>query len=115
MFRLRQESFPVRLFIWMTIAYGIGFILLEKTSLSLGTSSLYVTMLDIGHNVPVAWGLACIIAGVLELLGYDRIAAMVGFMAWMFAGICYGIVGNWFVLLALAGTNMAFWAWKFTH
>jgi len=95
-----------------SLAYGIGFLLLPH--IKLGTSSLYVTMIDIGPHITLIWGLALILAVVVTFAGY-RIASLLGFMAWVFALICYGIAGNWLVLVAIAIPNMLFWLWQHTH
>jgi len=96
----------------VSLAYGVGFVLLPY--LDLGTSSLYVTMTGIYPHITTIWGITLIVSVLATLAGY-RLASLLGFVAWVFAFICYGLDGNWLVLIAISLTNMLFWAWQHTH
>lgn len=110
--RLREHHPLALLFMLASTAYGIGFLLIPH--IALGISSLYVTMTNISPHITIIWAIALLVAVMVTLAGY-RLASLLGFMAWMFALICYGIAGNWLVLVAIAVPNMLFWLWQHTH
>lgn len=110
--KLRENHPLALLFMLASLAYGVGFLLLPH--FDLGTSSLYVTMTGIHPNVTIIWGIALIVSVLVTLAGY-RWASLIGFMAWVFAFICYGLDGNWLVMVAISLPNMLFWLWQHTH
>lgn len=111
--KIREHHPLALLFMLESLAYGIGFLLLPRMA-ELGTSSLYVTMSGFGTHIIVIWGVALILSVVITLAGY-RLASLLGSMAWIFAVICYGLDGNWLVLVAVAVPNMLYWFWQHTH
>lgn len=111
--KIREHHPLALLFMLATLAYGIGFILARFTDV-LGTSSLYITMTGIHPYITLIWGVVCVLAVIHTAAGF-RFASLLGFMAWVFAGICYVIAGNWLVLVAVALPNMLYWLWQNTH
>lgn len=110
--RIRENNPLALLFMLESFAYGLGFIILPHVHL--GTSSLYVTMTGISPHITLIWGIVLVIVVLVTLAGH-RIASLLGCAAWIFALICYGLAGNWIVLVAIALPNVLFWAWQHTH
>lgn len=107
-------------FLFTTLMYGIGFVFLSSGFDILGTSSLYVSMLDIHPLAPLIWGISCIgtIVGGLTFLLFNippfgKISGLIGFSVWSFAGFCYFLTGNYLVLFAITAPNMWFWLWQY--
>lgn len=107
-------------FLFATFVYGIGFAVVLPFTTFGGASSLYSTMTKVYSNAPIIWGwvaLATIVGGITFLLfnipPFGKISGLIGFMLWLFGAICYGIEGNWIVLLCVTVPNMWFWFWQY--
>lgn len=106
--------------LFCTFAYGVGFAILLPLGIPVGTSSLYVSMAQIGTQLPVIWGSICIVTifGGLFFLLFNKpplgkFSGLLGFMVWCWAGFCYVLTGNWLVLAAVVFPNMWFWFWQY--
>lgn len=106
--------------LFSTFAYGVGFALIFPLTRYTSESSLYTSMLYIDKNVPAIWGAIALvnIAGGLTFLLFNippfgKVSGLVGFMLWVFAGLCYSLDGEWLVLFAVAVPNMWFWFWQY--
>ena len=104
----RIENFAAACLVLLTLLYGVVFIIMTQTE-AYGLSSLYSVMLDVHPRGPLVWGIAAIAAAVLALARQARLASMLGFMVWLFAGICYIIMGNYLLFICLTVPLMLFW------
>jgi hypothetical protein len=117
--RLRDKTLNPLMwpFFLSTLAYGIGALLSDT-----GThgSSLVVALVDIHPLAHFIWGALAvfIIVGLLISLGTGAIKFMqtltiMAFMLWVFAVLCYSLVGGWVPLFAVAVPNMIFWTFMY--
>lgn len=107
-------------FLFTTFVYGVGFGLILPFTDMAGGSSLYTAMHEVGPQIPALWGavaLLTILGGTTFLLfnipPFGKVSGLVGFMVWLFAGICYGLRDDWLVMFAVAAPNMWFWFWQY--
>src|SRR5687768_332443 len=89
-------------FLLATFAYGVGFAFVLPFTDAAGTSSLYVSMSQIGSYIPMIWGIAAvlnIVGGLTFLLfnipPFGKATGLVGFTLWSFAAMCYILTGDW--------------------
>jgi hypothetical protein len=106
------------LLVFMGAMYQVSFCLPWASSHS---SMLYITLAAIHPMLPVWWAAPGVIALVLLLIGIFkghhnllRIAAGVQVVLWTFAFLVYMMAGIYFLAMAIAFTQMAFWSWNFT-
>lgn len=102
-----------------TLVYGLGFTIFSWVD-SVNSSSLHRAMTEVNPIIPPIWGsiaIATIVVGFTFLLfnvpPAGRISGLVGFMLWVFAGICWSITEAEFVVFAVAVPNLWFWIWQY--
>lgn len=105
--------------LFSTLVYGVGFMVLAHTD-SIEQSSLYRAMSGIHSLAPLLWGMvavATIVVGLTFLLfnipPAGKVSGLVGFMVWVFAGLCWVLTGGLFLALAVAFPNIWFWIWQY--
>lgn len=106
-------------FFWATYFYGVGFALLGNWS-GVSKSSLYQSFYELSPGAPLLWGIAAIAAAVSAMIlilyrvqPFGSVAAMFGFMVWLFAGIVYAEGGFWLPLITVAIPNAWFWTFYY--
>lgn len=107
-------------FLWVTFVYGVGFACILPFTDAFGTSSLYVSMQDVGEHIPILWGVVAVVNIVMGLSfllfnipPFGKISGIIGAMVWLYASIAYAFDSNWLVLLAVSGPNGFFWVWQY--
>lgn len=106
------------LLIWMGGLYQIGFAIPYEP---MHQSVLYTTLDSIHPALPELWAVIGVIAMVMLLVGIAldnrimvRVASTVQLVVWVFALVVYLKYGVALLALAIAATQMLFWAWNFT-
>jgi hypothetical protein len=117
----RGETFNPLIYpsLMTTLAYGLGFTAFAWLD-SISTSSLFQAMTAVNPVIPVLWGAVAvltIVVGFIFLLfnkpPAGKLSGLVGFMLWLFAGICWYMTGGEFLVFVLAIPNMWFWIWQY--
>lgn len=106
-------------FLFATIVYGLGFSLLGGWS-GVNTSSLFGAMSNLHNWLPTLWGVCALLAGgfavammLLRHAPLGSLAAMFGFLVWLFAGFVYLLNGYYLVLLTVTFPNVYFWVFYY--
>jgi hypothetical protein len=106
-------------FLIATFAYSVGFLTLFSTE-AISKSSLWVTMHGLWAPLPFVWGSVCFITIVMGLTflmfkipPIGRLSGLLGFMIWVFAGLCWALTGGYITLFSIALPNMYFWMWQY--
>lgn len=107
------------LFIWMSALYQVGFAIPYE---AMHQSVLYTTLHGIHNDLPEVWAVLGVIATVILLVGIAtnkrlpvRIASYMQVTVWVFAFIIYAIHGVALLSLAIAATQVLFWAWNLAY
>lgn len=115
-----KRNFLSHTFFYVTFVFGVFFTFFYQTD-SVGQSVLYkVTKANVGEFPLPIWGLCAILVAVLNTAGIVagrvrlvRVAAMGGFLLWLFAGIAYLLAQGWFQFLVAAVPQIVFWIWYY--
>ena len=108
------------LFLAQTFIIGVAFAFIGMGSGVEATVLYQLTQLHFGSFATSAWGLILVAVSVLNTAAVwfknvrlARPVAMLGFTAWLYAAVLYGLSGFWFQLVVPAVVNMLFWAWVY--
>lgn len=106
-------------FLLVTLAYGLGFVLLEPTNF-VSHSSLWHALSMISPTLSVTWGIVALLALALVLVGWytgsraaARAGTLLGVAVWFFAALAYILTGGWIVLFSVAIPSIWFWIVSF--
>lgn len=106
-------------FLLATLVYGIGFVAFGPLP-GVEASSLFQALITLGTALTVTWGAVGLIAIALMIYALkrldervERIAGILGFMVWVFAGCAWLLTGGWLLAGSIAIPNAWFWAWAF--
>jgi hypothetical protein len=114
--RFVKDAPLVFLFLLTSLSYAVGFTLFGGTE-AVGKSSLFKAMENVDTSIPHLWGAILLVALAFTLGGiYFRrsmvisLAAIAGFMLWLFATLIYALEHNWLTMISVSFTSMCFWA-----
>ena len=106
-------------FLVTIIVYGIGFAFFSHTGW-VSSSSLFNAMRSVHHWLPSIWGVFATASGLsamamvlLRKSAFGSIAAMSGFLVWLFSLIMYIFGGYFLVAVAVSGANLYFWTYYY--
>lgn len=106
-------------FLVSTFLYGLGFATLNWWS-GVSSSSLFQAFFAIHPWLPIIWGVAAVLAATAALVlllrrkgRFGELAAMFGFLVWLFALIIYAMNGFWLVMATVAAPNLYFWIYYY--
>lgn len=109
-------------FLVATFFYGLGFGAFSEWD-GVSKSSLFQAMYADHPLMPFCWGVLAFFAGAFALILLltrkrgilGEIAAMFGFLVWMYAAWIYAQGEYWLVLVTVTGPNVYFWGWYYTR
>jgi len=101
-----------------SFAYGFGFTFFTASWVT--TSSLYQAMFAIQSWLPHVWGIAALIAVVLNLVSlvfrhrkYEPPPTFLGVLVWLFALLVYLLGGDYLITVSVTLPNLLFWIWYY--
>lgn len=110
---------PTHLFFFITLIFGIAFGT-PPFILDVGTTKLFAFATATHPYVPFIFGGALLLTTALNtamlltrkpVFGFGT--AMLGFIAWLYAGVAYIMGGFYFGLIVAALPNIIFWGWYY--
>lgn len=114
----KKQNPLMYIFFLETFAYGFAFTFFPDAITVTGTILYQLTAFTFGAAVLSWWGLLAMAVVIGSLVGiYFRKAwlgqtvSIGGFMCWLYALILYATNGFWLQVVAVAATNLLFWAW----
>ena len=109
------------LFVWMTFAYGLAFIIITPTlPFEFGASNFYTAIATLGVMAPWAWGVVAIITVIVYILALWlgnnyllKVASVMGAFLWGKAIIAAIIAGYFTLAASVCLANFVFWIWHY--
>lgn len=113
-------NFLAAVLLYITFALGMCFTFFPKAS-GADDSVLYqATTTHVGAGYINIFGIVLLIVTALNITTLlarhpmlGDLAALLGFMSWVFVGTMYGIVGFWYGVFIYAVPNITYWVWYY--
>lgn len=121
---MKTDTIPfspfLHVFIIKTMVIGILFTLFGASDNVSSTALFKMTTDYLPSFVGNLWGLVLLSVVVLHVLemqfrgkNFGAWTAMIGFMAWIYAGIVYLIDHNYFAIVSITGSSIFFYIWYY--